>query len=124
MGYCTNPKCCHALTGNYIAWFAREGRDLRALLLETGVPADAATSMVLEGKGNDVAVEVIDDRRGMVAMQEFKNGEWSWSVWEIRLHQSFDEEEDAYSFGEASDAAYEARGEPPRRWTVIGFADE
>ena len=75
MDYCTNPKCCHALTGNYIASFAREGRDLRALLLETGVPADAATSMVLEGKGNDVAVEVIDDRRGMVAMQEFKNGE-------------------------------------------------
>ncbi len=76
--------------------------------------------MVREGKKNGTSVVVIDDHRGVVAMQEF-DGEWSWSVWELRLHQQFDDEEDAYGFGEASDAAYEARGEPPPRWTVMTF---
>jgi hypothetical protein len=112
MAYCKNPTCTHALLRTYIVWFARGEDDLYTLLLETGVSTKVVKLMVREGKKNDISVEVIDDHRGVVAMQEF-DGEWSWSVWELRLHQSFDDEEDAHTFGEASDAAYEARGEPP-----------
>ena len=65
--------------------------------------------------------KVIDASRAVVVVRGVND---QWSVWEIRMHQSFDDEDDAYAFGEASDAAFEARGKPPRVWAVITFPDD
>ena len=108
MGYCINPKCPCSLIGSYVVWFAREGRDLYALLLETGVSTKVAKRMVLEGKGNDVAVEVIDARRAVLAMWE--EGD-QWTVWDLCMDQSFDD---------GSPAASARRATPPMRLGANG----
>ena len=77
--------------------------------------------MVLEAEEDGMVVTVIDVRRGVVAMQEDND---QWSVWDLRMHQSFDDEDGACTFGIASDAAFEARGKLPPRWTVLTFPGE
>ena len=98
----------------------RAGHDLRAQLLEAGVSPEVATLIVLDAEETGIAVKVIDAHRTILATQEFDE----WSVWEIRMHQSFDDEMDAYTFGEASDAAHEARGKEPPIWKVVTFPNE
>jgi hypothetical protein len=120
MGYCTNPACSRALRGSYIAWLLRRGRDLRALL-KPEVHPKIAKSILCEAAHNDVAVEVISADRAILATWESDD---EWSLWEIRMHQSFDDEDDGYAFGQASDAAYLARGKEPPSWTVITFPVE
>lgn len=119
--HCTNPACPHALVGSYIVWYAGEGRDLRALLLDRGISPKVVKSMVLEAKEDEVVFTVIDARCGVVAMQEDND---QWSVWHLRMHQSFDDEVGAQTFGRATDAAFEARGKRPPRWTVLTFPGE
>ena len=121
-GYgCTNPACSLALIGSYIVWFVSHGRDLRALLVGMGVSQEVAISMVEDAASDGWTVKVIDARHGIVAEREDDD---QWSVWELRMHQSFDDEFGAFSFGEASDAAFEARGKPPPLWTVMTFTPD
>src|SRR5437016_1845933 len=86
---CTNPACSLALIGNYIVWFVSRGRDLGALLLEMGVSREVAISMVEDAASDGWTVKVIDVHHGVVAEREDDD---QWSVWELRMHQSFDDE--------------------------------
>ena len=115
-----NPPCGYALIGTYILWHMNEGPDLRTLLRAKWIPQEVVTSMVEQTEWEQIIVEVIDTRRRVVALREDND---QWSVWEMRMHQTFDDQTGARTFGRASDACFKARGKRPPRWTVISFLD-